>query len=45
MAGIHGENYRQVVERYGQAMNTNDWQSASDLLRGDFALDNPVAGL
>lgn len=39
-----GETIGQIVERYWQAMDTNNWQSASDLLHDDFMLDYPQSG-
>lgn len=39
-----GETVRQVVERYWQAMNTNDWRAASELLHDEYLLDYPQSG-
>lgn len=38
------ETSGRVVERYWQAMNTNDWVATSALLHDDFALDYPQSG-
>ncbi len=39
-----GETARQIVERYWQTMNANDWSTASRLLHDDYVLDYPQSG-
>lgn len=38
------ESAGQIVERYWQAMNANDWRAASELLHDDYTLDYPQSG-
>lgn len=38
------ETSGQIVERYWQAMNTNDWIATSALLHDDFLLEYPQSG-
>lgn len=38
------ETTKQVIERYWQAMNANDWHAASELLHDDYVLDYPQSG-
>jgi len=39
-----GESTRQLVERYWQTMNRNDFRAVGDLLHDDFVLDYPQSG-
>ena len=39
-----GETAEQIVARYWQTMNTNDWHTASELLHDDYVLDYPQSG-
>src|SRR5262245_58641755 len=39
-----GEANRQLVERFWQTMNTNDWRAVGELLHDEYVLDWPQTG-